>query len=38
MKLENSLGIFEQSSLSNFIKIRPVESELFPADGQTWRS
>ena len=30
MKLEFSLQIFEKYSKSNFVKIRPVEDELFP--------
>ena len=35
MKLE--FFIFEKYSNVNFIKIRPVEAELFHADGQTHR-
>jgi hypothetical protein len=39
MKLEFSQQIFEKKkkkdSIPNFIKIRPVEAELFHADGQT---
>jgi len=32
MKLEFSRQIFK-----NLMKIRPLEAELFPTDGQTWR-
>jgi hypothetical protein len=37
MKLEFSLQIFEKkkSQISNFIKIRPMRSELFHADGRS---
>jgi len=35
-KLEFSRKLFEQ--FSNFMKIRPVGTELFRADGQTWWS
>jgi hypothetical protein len=38
MKLDFSRPIFEESQISNFIKIRSVGPELFRADGQTWRS
>jgi len=34
MKLEFSRQIFEKSKISNFMKIRPVRTELFHADGQ----
>ena len=35
MKLEFSRQIFEKTQISSFIKIRPVEAELFDADGET---
>ena len=36
MKLEFSRQIFEKNTeISNFMKIRPVEAELFHADGRT---
>jgi len=34
MKLEFSRQIFEKYSISNFLKIRPVQAKLFHADGQ----
>jgi hypothetical protein len=34
MKLELCRQIFEKYSVSDFIKIRPVEAELFHADGR----
>jgi len=37
MKLEFYNQIFEKSSKSNSMKIRPVGAELFHADGQTDR-
>ena len=37
MKLEFSRQIFEKSSLSNFMKVRPMEAELFHTDGRTDR-
>jgi len=37
MKLEFSWQIFEKSPILNIIKFRPVEAELFNADGQTDR-
>jgi len=36
MKLGFYRQIFEKYS-SNFMKIRPVEVEMFQADGRTWR-
>jgi hypothetical protein len=36
-KLEFYGQIFEITQLSDFMKIRPVEAELFHADRQTWR-
>jgi len=38
MKLEFSRQIFENTQISNVIKIRPVGAELFHTDGQTWRN
>ena len=35
MKLEISLQILEKTQISNFIKIRPMEAELFHADRMT---
>jgi hypothetical protein len=35
MKLEFSRQAFEKYSISNFMKIRPMGAELFPADGPT---
>jgi len=35
MKLELCRQIFEKYSVSDFIEIRPVEAELFHADGRT---
>ena len=35
MKLVLSWQVFEKYQISNFIKIRSVEAELFHADGQT---
>jgi len=35
MKLELCGQILKKYSISNFIKIRPVEAELFRADGRT---
>jgi hypothetical protein len=37
MKLEFSRQIFENTQISNFINNRPVEAEVFHADGQTDR-
>jgi len=37
MKFEFSRQAFEKYSISNFMKIRPVGAELFPADGRTDR-
>jgi hypothetical protein len=34
-KVELLRQIFEKKKLSNFIKIRPVEAELFHTDGQS---
>jgi hypothetical protein len=39
MKLQISEQIFEKNiQISDFIKMRPVGAELFPADGQTRQS
>jgi hypothetical protein len=35
MRVEFSSQIFKKDWISNFIKIRPVEIELFNVDGQT---
>jgi len=38
MKLELSRNIFENTQISNFMKIFPVGMELFHTEGQIWRS
>jgi hypothetical protein len=35
MKLEFSRHIFENTQISNFVHVRPVEAEFLYADGQT---
>jgi hypothetical protein len=35
MKLEFSQQIFKKIQISNFMKIRPLEAELFHVDGRT---
>jgi hypothetical protein len=35
MKLDFLRGISKNSQISNFIKIRPMEAELFHTDGRT---
>jgi hypothetical protein len=37
IQLQNYRQIFEKYSVSNFMKIRPLETELFHADGGTDR-
>jgi hypothetical protein len=35
MKFEFPRQILKKTKISNFVKIRPMEAELFQADGQT---